>query len=50
VVVVEGEIFGIPEEIDNIGAEVGSGVAVACGLGGGARLVEVSSEDLVRLV
>ena len=50
VVVIEGEPIGIPEEIEDTGAELRSGLTVACGLVGGTGLVKVVGQDFVRLV
>lgn len=50
VIVIEGEFCGIPEEVEDAGTEVRSGVPVACGLSSGTSLVEVVGKDLVRLI
>lgn len=50
VVVIESELVGIPEQIEDSGTELGSSVAVACGLRGSTGLVEVIGKNLMRLV
>ena len=45
VVVVERELVGIPEEIEDTSAEPGSGVPVTCSLGSGSGPLVVISED-----
>ena len=50
VVVVESELVGVPEEIEDTSTELRSSVTVGCGLGGRSGILEVVSKDLVRFV